>query len=278
MSPPPPPPPPHTYVIEAVVPGLRHASTPLVPAGSPSHGGDVAVYVFDISQPNVPTPFFFFFLSCSCVYFCLYGPFNRISVHETSRHLCAFSHCFSGLISALLVLSTIYLFMKVSFSPEVILCGWLCLKAPINQLTDRPTDRPTDRLTNFYTTERTVFHTKLIIRPLLEGSWVSEGCFAVMKRMGWTPKNSTTTQDFTAFKTWLIDLSWTHSPQGRRTCQTKCGEGRVRQSAAKNVSASEVRRMTYHLAKCGERRISQQSAANDVSASEVRRRTFQLAR
>ena len=25
--------------------------------GSPSHGGDVAAYVFDISQPSLPTPF-----------------------------------------------------------------------------------------------------------------------------------------------------------------------------------------------------------------------------
>ena len=33
------------------------------------------------------------------------------------------SHCSSGIISALLVLSTIYLFMKVSFSPDIILCG-----------------------------------------------------------------------------------------------------------------------------------------------------------
>ena len=29
----------------------------LVPAGSPSCGGDVAVYVTDINQPSLPTPF-----------------------------------------------------------------------------------------------------------------------------------------------------------------------------------------------------------------------------
>ena len=28
-----------------------------VPAGSPSRGGDVAVYVLDINQPSLPTPF-----------------------------------------------------------------------------------------------------------------------------------------------------------------------------------------------------------------------------
>ena len=72
------------------------------------------------------------FLLCSCVYFCLYGPFNCISFHK-SRQLSAFSLCSSGFISALLVLSTIYLFRKVSFSTDIILCGWLGLK---HQLTN----------------------------------------------------------------------------------------------------------------------------------------------
>ena len=84
-----------------------------VPAGSPSRGGDVAVYVFDINQPSLPTPF----LSCSCVCVCLYSPFNCISFGKFSRQPSAFSLCSSCLISALLVLSTIYLLMKVSFSP-----------------------------------------------------------------------------------------------------------------------------------------------------------------
>ena len=76
-----------------------------------------------------------FFLFCSCVCFCPYGPFNCISFHKFPRQLSVFSLCSSGLISALLVLSTIYLFMKVSFSPspDVILCGWLGLK---HQLTN----------------------------------------------------------------------------------------------------------------------------------------------
>ena len=68
------------------------------------------------------------FLFCSCVCFCLCGPFNCISFHKFSRQLPAFSIRSSGLISALLVLSTIYLFMKVSLSPDMILCGWLGLK------------------------------------------------------------------------------------------------------------------------------------------------------
>ena len=81
----------------------------LVPAGSPSDDGDVAVYVFDINQLSLPAPFLF----CSCVsfslhgplqpyfilyilpttlrfltlffqsYFCLIGPFNCISLYES---------------------------------------------------------------------------------------------------------------------------------------------------------------------------------------------------
>ena len=82
------------------------------PHGSPSRGWDVTELVHSS-------------LFCSCVYFCFYGPFNCISFHKFSWQLSAFSFCSPGLISALLALSTIHLFMKVSFSPDVILCGWL---------------------------------------------------------------------------------------------------------------------------------------------------------
>ena len=94
-----------------------HFTVLFVPTGSPSHGGDVAVCLS--------------FLLCSCVYFCLYGPFNCISFNKYSRQLSAFSLCSSGLISASLVLSTTHLFVKVSFSPDVILCGWLGSKHQI---------------------------------------------------------------------------------------------------------------------------------------------------
>ena len=76
----------------------------------------------------------------SCVCFCLFGPFNCISFHKVSRQHHAFSLCSSGLISALLVLSTIYLFLKVSLSPDMIICGWLGLK---HQLTNKLTVRVT---------------------------------------------------------------------------------------------------------------------------------------
>ena len=46
----------------------------------------------------------------------------------------AFSLCSSGLISALVVLSAIYLCMKAFLSPDKILCGWLGLK---HQLTNK---------------------------------------------------------------------------------------------------------------------------------------------
>ena len=80
-----------------------------------------------------PTELAHSFLLRSCVYVCLYSPFNCISFRKFSRQPSAFSLCSSGRISAVLVLSTMYLFMKVSFSPDVILRGWLGLK---HQLTD----------------------------------------------------------------------------------------------------------------------------------------------
>ena len=36
-----------------------------VPTGSPSRGGDVAVYVFDMNQPSLPTPFWSALVSVS---------------------------------------------------------------------------------------------------------------------------------------------------------------------------------------------------------------------
>ena len=47
------------------------------------------------------------FLFCSCVYFCLYGPFKCISFHKFFPQLSGFLLCSSGFISTLLVLATI---------------------------------------------------------------------------------------------------------------------------------------------------------------------------
>ena len=76
-----------------------------VTAGSPSRGGDVAVYVFEINQPSLSTPFYSVRVSVS-VFMVL---FNCISSHKFSRQLSDFSLCSSYLISASFVLSTIYI-------------------------------------------------------------------------------------------------------------------------------------------------------------------------
>ena len=74
-------------------------------------------------------------LFTQCNFICLtvsISVFMALST-EFSRQLSGFSLCSSGLRSAFLVLSTIYLFMKVSFSPDIIPSGWLGSK---HQLTN----------------------------------------------------------------------------------------------------------------------------------------------
>ena len=93
-----------------------------VPVGLPSRGGYVMVYVLDIDQLSLPTLFILFLCLSS-------WPFQLNLIPEILlTFLSAFSLCSSGLTSALLVLSTIYLFMKVSLSPDIILCGLRGLK------------------------------------------------------------------------------------------------------------------------------------------------------
>ena len=67
---------------------------------------------YGLCLTHKPTELAHSFLFCSCVCFCLYGPFNCISFHKSSRQLSAFSLCSPSLISDLLVLSTIYLFLQ----------------------------------------------------------------------------------------------------------------------------------------------------------------------
>ena len=101
-----------------------------MPMGSPSRGGDATVYVW-----HKPTELANSSLFCSRVYLCLYGPFNCISFHKLSRQLFVFSLCSCGLISALLVLSTMFLCMKVPCSPDIISSGWLGSKHKLTLLT-----------------------------------------------------------------------------------------------------------------------------------------------
>ena len=54
-----------------------------VSVGSPSHGGDVLVYVFDINQPSLPTPFYSVLVSIS-VFITLSSVFHSINSPENS--------------------------------------------------------------------------------------------------------------------------------------------------------------------------------------------------
>ena len=110
-----------------------------VSTGSPSRGGHIAVHVFDVNQPSLPTPLYYVLVSIS-----VYDPFNCISFHKFSRQLSAFSLFFRFFRSFVLPVLyppywwSFHLFMKVSFSPDLILCGWLGLK---HQLTNERTKR-----------------------------------------------------------------------------------------------------------------------------------------
>ena len=60
-----------------------------VPAGSPSRGGDVVVYVKDINQPSLPTPTIYsalvsvsVFMALSTVFHCMNFPGNSLLSHS----------------------------------------------------------------------------------------------------------------------------------------------------------------------------------------------------
>ena len=59
-----------------------------IPSGSPSRGGDVAVYVFDINQPSLPTPFcsvlvsISVFMALSTVFHSINSPDNSLLSHS----------------------------------------------------------------------------------------------------------------------------------------------------------------------------------------------------
>ena len=54
-----------------------------VSVGSPSRGGDVLVYVFDINQPSLPTPFYSVLVPIS-VFITLSSVFHSINSPENS--------------------------------------------------------------------------------------------------------------------------------------------------------------------------------------------------
>ena len=89
-----------------------------VPAGSPSRGGDVTVYVLHINQPSLPT--LYSVLMSVSVFMALSTGFHSINSPDNFP----LSH------SVPLVLFLTYwffqlhiFFMKVSFSPAIMLCG-----------------------------------------------------------------------------------------------------------------------------------------------------------
>ena len=129
----------------AASPTISRTHCKHVPAGSPSRGEDVTVYVW-----HEPTELAHSFVFCSCVYFCLSGPFNCISINKFSRQRFVFWLCSSGLISALLVLSTIYLFMKVS--PEK---GYCKTAKQTNKQTNKPLSVDVQELFDFFPMRKT---------------------------------------------------------------------------------------------------------------------------
>ena len=80
--------------------------------GSPSRGWDVTISVKDINQLSLPSPFSSVLVSVS-VFVALSTVFHSINAPDNSP---VFSLYSSGLISALSVLSTVCLFVKVSSS------------------------------------------------------------------------------------------------------------------------------------------------------------------
>ena len=89
--------------------------------GSPPRGGNVAVYVFDINQPRLPVPFYSVlvsmpvFMALSAAFYSIHSPDNSPLSYSVVPVLI--------LLYLSLVLSTTYLFMKVSLSPDIIICG-----------------------------------------------------------------------------------------------------------------------------------------------------------
>ena len=78
-------------------------------------------FLSDINQPSLPTPSYSVLMSIS-VFMALSTVFHSINSPDNSP---LFRSVLPVFRSALLVLSTIYLFMKVYFSPAIMPSGWL---------------------------------------------------------------------------------------------------------------------------------------------------------
>ena len=101
-----------------------------VPAGSPSRCGDVVVYVFGVNQESLPTPFYSLlasisvFMALSAVFHSKNSPDNSLLSHTVLPDF-FLPHWSFLIIYTYIFLYEIhtYFFMKVSFSPDIILCG-----------------------------------------------------------------------------------------------------------------------------------------------------------
>ena len=104
----------------------------MIPMGSPLRGGDVAVYVFDINQQSLPTPFDFVLVSVS-LFLALSAAFHSINYPDNSP----LSHSALPVLflPASLVLSTTYLFYESLSQPWYILVWLTGFKAPTKWLT-----------------------------------------------------------------------------------------------------------------------------------------------
>ena len=101
-----------------VIDGSVFAKAFCVPAGSPSRGGDVTVYM-SMTQTNRACPLFFYSVHVSIsVVMALSTVFHSIDSPDNS----IFSLCYSGL-DLCLIGPFHYVFMKVSFSPDIIPSG-----------------------------------------------------------------------------------------------------------------------------------------------------------
>ena len=85
---------------------------------SPSRSEDVAVYVFDVNQPNLSTRFYSVLVSVSA-FMSLLTVFHSInSPNNSPLSYSVFLVLFLPYWSFQL-----YIFLKVSLSPDIILCG-----------------------------------------------------------------------------------------------------------------------------------------------------------
>ena len=85
-----------------------------VPTGSPSRGGDVAVYAFDVNQPSLPAPFYSALVSVSVV-MALSTVFYSINSPDNSP----LSHCF--LLVLFLLCWSFQLYISLRKSPSALM-------------------------------------------------------------------------------------------------------------------------------------------------------------